>query len=445
MLGSQASPAFGGVVFTNLYAFTNGVDGAAPLAALAPGPDGSLYGVASSGGSADNGAVFKISTNGVLTTLHSFTNTDGTAPSAALAPGTNGYLYGTAFSGGTNGGYGTVFEVATNGAVRRLYCFDFTNGAYPQGSLVQGGDGWFYGTTFSGGSNAYGTVIKISTNGALTLLHSFDFANGAYPRASLAVGQDGAFYGTASGGGTYNVGSVFRIAPNGAFTNLHSFLSTDGANPYAGLTLGSDGYFYGTTYQGGTGGGNGTVFRIATNGALTSLHSFTGGNDGAFPDAVLALGSDGNLYGTTSGGGTNYGSGTIFRMTTAGVLTTLYTFTGGNDGASPGAGLVMGGDGSFYGTTSLGGPNQYGTVFRLQSPFQGAAPSFQSFRQTGQTLTLIWSTVPQQKYQLQYSGNVAATVWTNLGAVIIPLGNTATNADAVASQGSRFYRIAVVP
>ena len=137
-----------------------------------------------------------------------------------------------------------------------------------------------------------------------------------------------------------------------SFTTLYSLQPfPNGKSPAAALVQGSDGNFYGTTYGGGTNGGYGTVFKISTNGALTTLYSFTGGNDGANPDAGLVQGSDGNFYGTTYGGGTN-GAGTVFKISTNGALTSLYSFTGGNDGANPYAGLVQGSDGYFYGTTS---------------------------------------------------------------------------------------------
>jgi uncharacterized repeat protein (TIGR03803 family) len=167
----------------------------------------------------------------------------------------------------------------------------FPNGAYPAAALVQGSDGNFYGTTQGGGTNGAGTVFQISTNGALTSLYSFTGGNdGADPRAGLVQGSDGYFYGTTSGGGTNNEGTVFKISPNGGLTGLYSFIGgNDGAYPVAGLVQGSDGYFYGTTYDGGTNGA-GTVFRISTNGALTSLYSFTGGNDGGVPQAGLVQG-----------------------------------------------------------------------------------------------------------------------------------------------------------
>src|ERR1035441_8119412 len=177
-------------------------------------------------------------------------------------------------------------------------------------------------------------------------------------------------------------------------TTLHSFqVSPNGANSQAGLVQGSDGNFYGTTSSGGTAGA-GTVFKISTNAALTTLYSFSGFNDGANPVAGLVQGSDGNFYGTTPGGGTQ-GWGTVFKISTGGALTTLYSFTGGNDDGNPSAGLLQGSDGSFYGTTvgcfryihfahsgvnltgSLPGPSTFGTVFKISTA--GALTTLYSF------------------------------------------------------------------
>jgi uncharacterized repeat protein (TIGR03803 family) len=178
-------------------------------------------------------------------------------------------------------------------------------------------------------------VFSAQAGVVLTTLHSFQpFPNGKNPSAGLVRGSDGNFYGTAPGGGTRDSGTVFKISTNGALTSLYSFTGGyDGWWPQAGLVQGSDGYFYGTTQNGGT-NNSGTVFKISTKGALTSLYSFTGTDDGANPYAGLVQGSDGYFYGTTSGGGTGY-SGTVFKISTNGALTSLYSFTGGNDGALP--------------------------------------------------------------------------------------------------------------
>src|SRR5215831_3671579 len=230
-----------------------------------------------------------------------------------------------------------------------LFSFKATNGASPYAGLTLGNDGNFYGTTSGGGafgdrySNGYGTVFRVTTNGVLTTLISFAGTNGAFPYAGLTLGNDGNLYGTTGGGGAYTnqygqgAGTVFRVATNGVLTTLVHFADTNGANPRAGLTLGNDGNFYGTTLYGGAytnryGQGAGTVFRVTTNGVLTTLVHFAGTN-GANPLAGLTLGNDGNFYGTTLYGGTA-NDGTVFQVTTDGVLTTLASFAGTN-GASP--------------------------------------------------------------------------------------------------------------
>ncbi len=367
---------------TSLYSFTGTNDGANPQAGLVQGRDGSFYGTTYAGGTNGSGTVFKISTNGTLTGLHSFTGTnDGANPEAGLAQGRDGNFYGTTYYGGTafSPGYGTVFEISTNGALISLYSFSGgTDGAGPSG-LVQGSDGNFHGTTEYGGTlvyPGYGTVFEISTNGVLTSSDSFSGADGASPQAGLAPGGDGSFYGTTSSGGTNSAGTVFQVSTNGELTSLYSFSgASDGANPYAGLVLGTDGNLYGTTYGGGT-NGSGAVFQIGTNGALTRLYSFAAAEDGANPQAGLVQGTDGNLYGTTYGGGTN-GSGTVFQISTNGEMTSLYSFTGTNDGANPHAGLVQGSDGSFYGTTEYGGTSNLGTVFQISA--KGNLNSLYSF------------------------------------------------------------------
>jgi uncharacterized repeat protein (TIGR03803 family) len=435
---------------TSLYSFTGGYDGGWPQAGLVQGSDGYFYGTTQYGGN-NSGTVFKISTKGALTSLYSFTGgNDGANPYAGLVQGSDGYFYGTTSGGGnTNFNYGsgdgTVFKISTNGALTSLYSFTGGyDGANPYAGLVQGSDGYFYGTTAYSGTNVYGTVFKISTNGALTSLYSFTGGNdGNYPNG-LVQGSDGYFYGTTEGGGANSAGTVFKVSVNGALTSLYSFTGgKDGANPESGLVQGSDGYFYGTTIGGGNtnfnyGSGDGTVFKVSVNGALTSLYSFTGGNDGAIPWAGLVQGSDGYFYGMTGAGTTN-GSGTVFKISTNGALTSLYSFTGTNDGTFPYAGLVQGSDGYFYGTTPSGGTNNEGTVFRLTVVW--AAPVFLTVTLTNGTLSLTWSTEAGGTYQLQCNSDLSSSNWTNLGSAFIATGATLSTTDSVTNGPRRFYRV----
>ncbi len=440
-IGAQA-----GVIFTSLYSFTGTNDGANPIAGLVQGSDGDFYGTTYDGGTNGVGTVFKISANGALASLYSFNGENGANPEAGLVQGGDGNLYGTTYGGGTNDA-GTVFKVSATGALTSLYSFTGTNdGAHPEAGLAWGSDGNFYGTTARGGTNGVGTVFRVSTNGALATLYSFTGGtDGWQPNAGLVRGSDGNFYGTTFYGGTNEGGTVFSISTDGALTNLYSFTGgTNGEYPYAGLVQGGDGNFYGTTSEFTT-AGNGTVFRISTNGALTSLYSFTGGDDGATPFAGLAQGSDGNFYGTAEGGGGN-GAGTVFKITTNGALTTLYTFTGGNDGENPYAGLAQDNHGSFYGTTYGGGTNGLGTVFRLTF-----APEFQSVTLTNGTIFLTWSTQPGATYQLQYlmyTFDLSSASWANFGHAVTAAGPTLTAADVdvtVFGGPRRYYRVLLLP
>jgi uncharacterized repeat protein (TIGR03803 family) len=239
-------------------------------------------------------------------------------------------LYGTTPSGGFNG-YGTVFKITPTGKLTTPHNFDYEDGAYPQGGLVQAINGDIYGTTLFGGANnsRYGTVFKITTVGTLITLHTFENTDGANPEAGLVQAIDGDFYGTTVSGGSSDGGTVFKITAGGSLTTLHSFCAkarcADGSNPWGPLVQATDGNFYGTT----AGGGGtcdkgatpcGTVFQIRSDGMLTTLHTFDG-TDGAYPLSGLVQDSNGNLYGTTNSGGdlscdiSGDGCGTVFRLT----------------------------------------------------------------------------------------------------------------------------------
>jgi uncharacterized repeat protein (TIGR03803 family) len=352
-----------------------------------------------------------------FTSLHSFDFTDGQFPYAGLVQATDGNLYGTVVSGGANGA-GTVFKIAPHGTLTTFYSFcsqtGCTDGGEPWGALTQATNGDLYGTTSTDGSvNGGGTIFKVTLAGKLTTLYTFceqsGCPDGRNPVAGLVLASGGDFYGTTAEGGIYvddclsstapTCGTFFKIAPDGTFTT-HSFNGADGTNPYAGLIQGTNGDFYGTTFAGGAGvncggfeeAGCGTVFKItAASNSLTTLHSFNQTNN-FYPDAGLVQGSDGNLYGTTTGGG-DRSSGTVFKITPSGTLTTIYNFcsrVGCTDGWYPIAGLVQASDGNFYGTTTYGGGGgttlgcggEYGcgTVFRITPG--GRLTTLHSFAQT---------------------------------------------------------------
>ncbi len=375
--------------FATLMSF-NGTDGVFPeRAALIQGFDGNFYGVAYDGGTSTAcgiygcGTVFKVTSAGKLTTLHSFDSTDGAYPVGTLVQGSNGDLYGTTYGGsaggkctGVIGGCGTVFKVTTGGTRTTLHKFGGTDGNGPTG-LVQGTDGDFYGTTNFGGTYGGGTVFKITSGGTLTTLYSFCTSSGctqnAYPLAALVQGTDGDFYGTTGGvvssGCPLSCGTFFKITSSGTLTTLHTFDTTDGAIPHS-VVQGSDGDFYGMTVDGGSStfcaNGCGTVFKVTSAGTLTTIYSFcpkSGCSDGSYPDSALVQGSDGKLYGTSSFGGAHK-YGTAFKITTGGTLTTLHSFDS-TDGSYPSAGLMQATSGEFYGTTLDGGYYGDGEIFSL--------------------------------------------------------------------------------
>jgi uncharacterized repeat protein (TIGR03803 family) len=197
-------------------------------------------------------------------------------------------------------------------------------------------------------------VYKMTPAGKLTTLHNFTYGkDGANPYDALVQGRDGNYYGTAQYGGAHGLGVVFKITPQGTMTTLHSFNSSDGSEPEAGLIQATDGNFYGTTYNGGGAGGYGTAFKMTPAGVLTTLHYFEDGVDGRSIVSGLVQTSDGNFYGTTSLGGP-LGYGTVYSMTPAGEVTVLHNFDV-TDGASPNL-LLLATDGNFYGTTISGAP-----------------------------------------------------------------------------------------
>jgi uncharacterized repeat protein (TIGR03803 family) len=307
-------------------------------------------------------------------TLVTFDGSNGSQPYyGSLVQGANGLLYGTTYVGGTEG-LGTVFSVTSDGDLTTQYSFlmqsDCSDGKSPVGALVLARDGNYYGTTYGGGDDltcnaptGCGTIFRMTPEGTLTTLHVFQGTDGFLPYDGLAQSPSGLLYGTTYYGGASGQGTVFEIAPtSGTLTTLHSFSSTDGAFPTSALVQGTDGDFYGTT----TGGGNltcfppvgcGTVFRITPGGKLATLHSFAL-NDGANPVGGLILATDGNFYGATANGGdltcnTN-GCGTVFRMAPRGTFKTLHSFHG-RDGRAPTAGPIQATDGGLYGTTAGGG------------------------------------------------------------------------------------------
>ena len=376
-----------GPTVTTLYSFgTAGPSDATSPSALVQGHDGNLYGVGS-GGSMASGTLFRVTLSGREVVLYSFGQTFGfccTTPPGNLIVGSDGNFYGKI--AGHNGDLlvGGVWGITPNGV--EFLEVPFGGGAdsgdfATQGGVIQASDGLLYGTQD-------GSVFALTTSGAGgTVPGSYcggDCPTGASPEASLVETRDGYLYGTATQGGALGEGTVFRTTLGTVQVNpivaIYSFgaQSGDPTAPEFSLVEGADGNLYGTSSLGGSPNalcpqGCGTVFKVTPAGTETVLHSFgASGTDGQRPSGSLLLGSDGNLYGVTSSGGSNAdcknpkGCGTLYRITPSGVETVLYSFgTTAGDGINPSGALIQASDGHLYGTSFYGGTANAGTVFRL--------------------------------------------------------------------------------
>jgi len=382
-----------------LYSFQGGNDGANPQAPLAVDGTGSLYGTTVLGGNG-NGTIFKLTPSGstyVESIPWRFTEgNDGSAPHAGLVVDSSGAFYGTA-SGGGKHGFGCVFKLTSGKAgytLTPLYGFAGPpDGSGPIGGVLIGASGVLYGTTESGGTsgdgNGTGTVFALTPSGNAyteSVLLSFDGVNGIFPYAGLITDASGALYGTTFLGGTSKsmdnpgYGTAFKLSPNGSGyiqTVLWNFQLHGGSYlPYGGLVEDSAGNLFGVTNVGGPYGA-GSVYELSPTGstyALTFVHNFDPKKgDGGEPFAEsLLLGKDGSIYGTTEEGGTGTlctgGCGTVFELKPGKKGYTekvIYSFRGEPDGSAPAAGLIADANGTLYGTTYAGGQYGYGTAFEV--------------------------------------------------------------------------------
>jgi uncharacterized repeat protein (TIGR03803 family) len=434
---------------TTLFSF-NGSNGAGPVA-LTQGFNGNFYGATVLGGGtgciSGCGTVFEYTPKG-LTTLHFFCSAencaDGTQVDSSLYLSPSGNIYGGTFYGGNEtspceslGGCGTLFEITSAGNFTTIYEFcaqtNCPDGSNPKAPPTIGLNGNLYGTTALGGhvNKGYpdfcafgcGTIFELTPAGKLTTLHDFCTQILTCPDGQegdgLTLGTDGYFYGTTPDGVRGNedtyAGSFYRMTASGKFTVLYQFCQngttcSDGYSP-SPVVQGADGNFYGTTSGGGgnEGQAQGTFFKITPDGTLTTLYAFCSQQPncptGAQPSAVI-LATDGNFYGTTAIGGnlastcSSHGCGTIFKITPAGELTTLYTFCSQAncaDGSVPTAGLIQGTDGMLYGSTAGGGATSNcsegsqgcGTLFRLSLGLKPFVESVPNFGKTGTAIKIL--------------------------------------------------------
>ena len=348
--------------------------------ALIQAANGSLYGADQTGGTNNNGTIFKLTLGGAESLLFTFPHptTSGVYIPNGLVQGKlladNGNFYGTTQGGGTYGG-GTLYKLSAAGTQTVLYnfcgCLDnlgYVEGQAP-GGLVEGSDGNLYGVT-QGGQGSSGTVFLIPPAGLGQVLYAFGTNgnhDGQTPDGELIQGTGGDLYGVTDRGGANGTGTVFRVTTSGAETILYSFGPTSGHDaqtPIAGVVQDTNGNLYGRTAFGGT-NNTGAIFRLTPGGLETVLYSFGPPVSSKNPmPTALILGSDGNLYGGTTYGGT-YNIGMIFKITPSGTFSVVHSFSaGGVDAAYPDV-LVQGADGNLYGSALAGGANGGGAIFKI--------------------------------------------------------------------------------
>jgi uncharacterized repeat protein (TIGR03803 family) len=331
-----------GWTFNPLYSFTGSSDGGNPKARVIFGPNGTLYGTTYYGGAYDLGAVFNLrpSASACRTALCPWTETvlysfEG-SPSDGAHPGYGdltfdqaGNLYGTTSYGGGYGD-GVVYELTPAGSgwtESVLYGFAGSDGAAPANGVIFDGSGNLYGTTVQGGLSGDGAVFQLAPSAGSgwteSLLYSFNNgSDGSFPVAGLIFDHSGNLYGPTSDGGTGGQGTVFELTPvNGSWTYsvLYSLIAPPGGfqcGPWGTLVMDGAGNLYGTTRCNGA-NNLGTVFKLTSSGSgwtYSSLHDFTGGDDGEYPYCNVILDANGNLYGTASAGGSG-GDGVVWEIT----------------------------------------------------------------------------------------------------------------------------------
>ena len=357
-----------------LYTFTGGTDGNFPNAGLARDSAGDLYGTTVNGGAAGNGVVFKVDTSLTESVLYGFpagrSVGDGVQPHGMVRDSA-GNLYGADSWGGSSN-LGILFKLDTNRRLTVLHTFTGGADGGNPASLALDAAGNLYGTS-GGGAAGKGVLFKSDTNGNLTVLHSFTGgADGGNPNSPVVLDSAGNIYGTTSAGGNTaacppnGCGVVYKMDPAGNETIIYSFVggTGDGSGPSnAALFRDSDGTLYGTTGCCGGAGGLGTVFKIDSRGKETVLYNFSAGvNEGAGAPGGVIRDKAGNLYGTANGcSGACWGM--LYRLEPSGILTVLHYFTNGADGAFPNPGLIRDEAGNLYGTTW----EHQGSVFKLDT------------------------------------------------------------------------------
>ncbi len=418
-----------------------GGDGESPVHVI-EGSDGALYGTATAGGSAGQGAVFRLNKDGSgYALLHQSTN-QHEFPTCVIEASDH-WLYGLARAGGDFGS-GAIFKLQKDGSGYSLvFSFNGTNGAGPQAVLLEASDGAFYGTTSFGGTASRGTIFKVNKDGtAYAILHNFTGngydKDGAYPEAGLIEGSDGWLYGVSDWGGTQDHGMIFKLQKDGSgyseicgFPGIGDHVNSGG--PHACVVEGPDGMLYGVTLTGGPSNG-GVIFKVGKDGSGFA-RLFDMPTRGYFDGQSVLLASDGVLYGLTYTSGTR-NQGSLFRLNRGGTgFAVLHNFTNiGGDGGGPWGLLMEGSDGALYGTTTWGGNLNVGTLFRFVPP-----PEILSLRQelTGQihiTARALSGTT------LIIEASTDLGTWTQLGSGTVVNGHFETDDPEASQLSQRFYR-----
>jgi uncharacterized repeat protein (TIGR03803 family) len=357
--------------FTKLIDFNGANGGAVPYGSLSLLDASTLCGLTSSGGTANSGCIFKITTSGTYTKILDFNKPlNGQHPMGSVIV-TGDTIFGMNYEGGAYN-YGCIYRLKTDGTgFTKLLDFSGTgNGANPMGALSISGN-VLYGMTNKGGSsNNYGCIFKINTDGSgYTKMASFNGSNGAFPYGSSLVPDDTVLYGMTEAD-LSNHGCIFKIKKNGTvIKKFHSFSEAgDGSYPYGSLVL-SDNLLYGMTEMGGA-NDSGCIFRIDINGNnYLKIFDFKSKENGGYPYGSLIISGD-TLFGMTSKGGTN-DLGTIFRIKTNGTdFIKLLDFNGSDNGSSPAGSLILIGN-VLYGTTPSGGSGNNGCIFKINTDGTG--------------------------------------------------------------------------
>ena len=359
---------------------------------FALGRDGNLYSTSPTGGSGAypyEGTVFQLTPAGTPKVLHNFTDDTAYSPQSDLTLGTDGNLYGSTAAGfnANNGNAGTIFRISTSGAFKVLHYFNTNiDGEEPLAPPIQGSDGNFYGTTGYGKGGVFGSVYKMTPTGTLTPL----IANLGGHAAGIMQATDGNLYGTVRAVNSKS-GAIFRITPGGKYTVLHNFAGypNDGYDPAGTIIQASDGNLYGTTSSGGT-NNSGTIYKMTLAGAYKVIFNFPPIADGRNPFAGLTQGTDGYLYGATCHGGTT-DHGVLFRVTYAGTFSLRYNFPNntGNSTACPQVALFQHTNGIFFGDIYEGGTHADGGLYSLKEGLQPFVALVTTSGKAGQTIEIL--------------------------------------------------------